>query len=104
MKNNISCVFRQGMAVLVAALMAFGTSSISRAAGAETGRYDGETLFRGLFFGIGPVADLFPEIWDSSVVRSYRESGQFLPETQSKAIEEALKRYLGTKGGEAKKK
>jgi metal-responsive CopG/Arc/MetJ family transcriptional regulator len=24
--------------------------------------------------------------------------------TQSKAIEEALKRYLGTKGGEAKKK
>lgn len=25
--------------------------------------YDGETLFRGLFFGAGPAASLFPEIW-----------------------------------------
>jgi SdpC family antimicrobial peptide len=26
-------------------------------------RYDGETIFRGLYFGRGPVAELFPEIW-----------------------------------------
>jgi SdpC family antimicrobial peptide len=29
----------------------------------EHHRYDGETIFRGLYFGQGPVAELFPELW-----------------------------------------
>ena len=32
-------------------------------------RFDGETMFRGLFFGHGPVAKYFPEIWDRADVR-----------------------------------
>lgn len=27
---------------------------------------DGETIFRGIFFGKGPVAELFPELWSHS--------------------------------------
>jgi len=27
-------------------------------------RYDGETLYRGMIFGEGPVAALFPELWE----------------------------------------
>lgn len=29
----------------------------------EHRRYDGETVFRGLYFGEGPVAEMFPELW-----------------------------------------
>ena len=29
----------------------------------EHRRYDGETIFRGLYFGQGPVAEMFPELW-----------------------------------------
>jgi SdpC family antimicrobial peptide len=31
--------------------------------------YDGRTLFRGLFFGSGPVADLFPEVYGRATLK-----------------------------------
>ena len=31
-------------------------------------KYDGETLFRGIIFGQGPVAHLFPEIWTKDLL------------------------------------
>jgi SdpC family antimicrobial peptide len=36
--------------------------------------YDGETLFTGLFFGVGPVAAQFPEVWDRMPSREARLS------------------------------
>ncbi|MBZ3766589.1 hypothetical protein COJ91_00070 [Bacillus thuringiensis] len=32
-------------------------------------QYDGETIYRGLFFGEGPVAKLFPEIWSEDLTK-----------------------------------
>ncbi|MGZ3459647.1 MAG: hypothetical protein ACXU86_14225 [Archangium sp.] len=31
-------------------------------------RYDGQTLFRGIYFGRGPVAALLPELWNSETL------------------------------------
>jgi SdpC family antimicrobial peptide len=35
-------------------------------------RYSGEDIFRGVFFGDGPLAGTFPEIWDSPMLAAYR--------------------------------
>jgi len=45
------------------AIAIFATLAIGGNAFAANATYDGETLFRGIFFAQGPVADQFPEIW-----------------------------------------
>lgn len=44
-------------------------SAASAAAAKGAQRYDGTTLFRGLVFGEGRIAKLFPEIWEGSSAR-----------------------------------
>ncbi len=38
--------------------------------------YDGDTLFRGVFFAAGPVAKLLPEIWRNPEVAAYFEQAR----------------------------
>ena len=38
--------------------------------------YDGETIFRGLILGDGPVAKLFPEIWQDPQVLAYQQRAE----------------------------
>ncbi len=47
--------------------------------------YDGETIFRGLYFGQGPVAQKFPEIWKQE---RYLERKRLLTEKDEKQISE----------------
>jgi SdpC family antimicrobial peptide len=43
--------------------LAFGNPATQAAQQPAGSKYDGEAIFRGLYFGQGPVADLFPELW-----------------------------------------
>ncbi len=43
--------------------------------------YDAETIFRGLFFGVGPVASLFPEIWEDAALAPAIAKMRAMPET-----------------------
>lgn len=56
---------------LVSGLLCSAIVAIHGCAGYTTSRpsYDGETLFRGLIFGVGPAASEFPEIWDRAETR-----------------------------------
>lgn len=52
------------VALLVVAML-FGLTAVTtpqRAAGATTVRYDGDTLIRGVFFGLGPAAQQYPKL------------------------------------------
>ena len=55
-------------AMVLATLMGVAASDLHAATHAP---YDGPTLFRGLFFGSGPVGRLFPDIWDAARYRGY---------------------------------
>ncbi len=65
--------------MLLASLMLFTGSSTP--ATAEPGatppqaksQYDGEAVFRGVLLDDGPVARLFPEIWENPVIVGYRD-------------------------------
>lgn len=59
-------------AVPSAFAMPMGSGS-GQASAASAGPYDGETLFRGMFLDDGPVAQLFPEVWNDSRLVRYRE-------------------------------
>jgi len=61
-----------------------GTSS--EATGAEAAPlYDGATIFRGLFFGAGPVAKYLPEVWESPFVIEARADAVRASSAQSAA-------------------
>jgi hypothetical protein len=61
-----------------------GTSS--EATGAEAAPlYDGETIFRGLFFGAGPVAQYLPEVWENPFVIEARADALRASSAQSAA-------------------
>lgn len=71
------CASRAALACLFAGLAVTIGSGEALAATVERGdvsgtrpraRYNGETIFRGLIFGIGPVARLVPEIWDTNML------------------------------------
>jgi SdpC family antimicrobial peptide len=51
--------------------------------------YDGETIFQGLFFGKGPVAQLFPEIWEDPVIKRALEQNA---EEMNRLIERVITR------------
>jgi SdpC family antimicrobial peptide len=64
-------------------------STASTASAAVTTRHDGETLFAGLYFGDGPVAKMFPEIWESPHVAqqvSQAQKSESWSKTKSEAI------------------
>lgn len=50
------------LAALLIALTACG-GTLELTSTSKTAPYSGETIFTGLFFGQGPAAKLFPEIW-----------------------------------------
>ncbi len=61
--------FRQAMFLALALLVAHPDTAVASSVAAHPGthtnaaaRFDGETLYRGLAFGQGPVAALFPEL------------------------------------------
>ncbi len=91
MKKRILRICRQSLAVCLAPLIACNaiptSSSSSTAARLERTSYDGETILRGLFFGVGPVAGFFPEIWDNARVRQLKEASQLSPEMQLKNVD-----------------
>ncbi|KGT37255.1 hypothetical protein P421_16365 [Heyndrickxia coagulans P38] len=37
----------------------------------DIAKYGGETIFKGLLFGQGPVSKLFPEIWTPKISKKY---------------------------------
>lgn len=63
------------LAIFVAVLMAFtatgnattqnATTQTSATTAQTKTTYDGEAIFRGILLGDGPVAKLFPEVWES---------------------------------------
>lgn len=73
-----SLVWKKGMAALLVLLMIPATAGISSAQASTTSQrpYDGETIFRGLILGDGPVAKLFPEIWQDPQVLAYRQRAE----------------------------
>lgn len=65
-------------------------STANTASPAATARYDGETLFTGLYFGEGPVAKMFPEIWESPQMArqaSQVQNNESWSKTKSQAME-----------------
>ncbi len=46
-------------------LVLLASPSLLTLGNTETPQYDGETIFRGVMFGVGPVAKLFPEYYSA---------------------------------------
>ncbi|MCS1352294.1 sporulation delaying protein family toxin [Mechercharimyces sp. CAU 1602] len=57
------------LVVGVAATPSFAAPSLEKGA-----KYDGETIYRGLVFGQGPVAKLFPEIWTEELLAEMKKN------------------------------
>ena len=55
------------MSLMMAVANLSGTLNVF-AVSQETKRFSGEQIFRGINFGDGPVAELFPEVWKNSQV------------------------------------
>lgn len=53
--------------------MGMGLSGHTIASPSVEKKYDGETIFRGIVFGQGPVARLFPEIWPEKLLEKVRK-------------------------------
>ena len=84
-------------ALLLVGLIALPPATVSQAAPAQTGEqrpvssYDGEAIFRGLYFGQGPVADLFPEIWKQ---QRYLDRKKLLTPEDERRMEEVRERII----------
>ncbi|WP_170957112.1 sporulation delaying protein family toxin [Bacillus pseudomycoides] len=58
-------------------------------------QYDGETIYRGVFFGEGPVAKLFPEIWSEEATKQANTAeGKKAAELLAKKINELDPNYF----------
>jgi len=79
-KNRAKRVTALGLSMLLIA----GTANSGAAPAAPALRYDGETLYRGLFYGSGPAAKLFPEIWESSGLKAIRQRIPVTAEAEAK--------------------
>ena len=53
--------------------MGMGLSGRTIASPSVEKKYDGETIFRGIVFGQGPVAKLFPEIWPEDLLEKVQK-------------------------------
>ena len=67
------CGWQRAVAVLLSVLMVGATSGVSLGETAAALPYSGQTVFRGVFLGDGPVAKLFPEIWESTGIAAYMQ-------------------------------
>jgi hypothetical protein len=80
---------------------AIADTNVSTGAG---GVYDGETIFKGAFFGMGPVAQLVPEIWnnrDLSLLKAQLSSPEVAAKAQAVAARiEELSRVLRAQGSD----
>ncbi len=77
MNKLTRCFFDRVLAILLASLMLYMGCALPAAAQSQATtqqtnpRYDGETVFRGVFLDDGPVAKLFPEIWENPAIVGY---------------------------------
>jgi SdpC family antimicrobial peptide len=90
-------LFERGLAALLASVMFYVGSAVPVTAQSSTTTpqtqplYDGETIFRGVLLDDGPIAKLFPEIWENPVVVGYRDKAmQSGSEEQATAARRAL--------------
>jgi SdpC family antimicrobial peptide len=89
--------FDRGLAVLLASLILYLGCAVPATAKPQTTepqpnlQYDGETIFRGVFLDDGPVAKLFPEIWENPTIVGYRDQAlKAGSEDQAAATRQAL--------------
>ena len=61
-----------GLGLLALALATLTSTPVAQAQPPSPSHFDGVTVFRGIYFGNGPVARLLPEIWDAPSVRHIR--------------------------------
>lgn len=95
-KRLLATLLAFGLTVGLFAIAPLGSSSPASA----DERYDGETLFEGLYFGIGPVAEHFPDIEEAMAERreaSEEEDGLLrdLEGRLLRAVHEADEGFLG---------
>jgi SdpC family antimicrobial peptide len=91
MNKSRQCFFDRGLAALLASLMLYMGCAVPATAQQPNLRYDGETIFRGVFLDDGPVTKLFPEIWENPTVVGYRDQAvQAGSEEQAAAGQQAL--------------
>lgn len=55
-------------------------------------RFDGKTLFKGMFLGVGPAASAFPEVWQHPMVVSRLKEAKQTPEEVERHSEKLLAR------------
>jgi SdpC family antimicrobial peptide len=89
--------FDRGLAVLLASLILYLGCAVPATAKSPTIepqpslQYDGKTIFLGVFLDDGPVAKLFPEIWENPTVVGYRDEAlKAGSEEQATAARQAL--------------
>jgi len=70
---NLKKLLSPLMIVAILIAMVFSTSSVSAAGGKKVQQYGGKEIFRGLVFGQGEVAKLFPEIWTKDLLKEARK-------------------------------
>lgn len=70
---NLKKLLSPLMIVAILIAMVFSTSSVSAAGGKKVQQYGGEEIYRGLVFGQGEVAKLFPEIWTKDLLKEARK-------------------------------
>src|SRR4051812_25817614 len=56
-------------------------------------KYDGQTLFRGVFFGDGPVAEKLPEIWGAMKTRDINLD-KTLPAADAEKAEQSVSDFV----------
>jgi SdpC family antimicrobial peptide len=91
MMNN-SVFWKRVLAVVVALLVIPMTTGISLQASPTSQPYDGETVFRGVLLGDGPVAKMFPEIWSSPQLAPYLERAE--QQTSAKELAAAKQKIV----------
>lgn len=57
-------------------------------------RYGGKTIFEGLFFAKGPVAEQFPEIWNNEKVGKHLSQMSSDEASQAEEIQEKIVRWI----------
>jgi hypothetical protein len=87
--RSIVVVGMAGIAVSATACSGTADPGPSTTEGRASARFDGETLFRGIFFGKGPVAERLPEYWGAEAV-AQRAKITNSPEVAAQKLEAAI--------------
>lgn len=86
MRNN-SVIWQRVLAVVMALSVITMMTDVSmsqtlQTKAAPTPKNDGVTVFRGVLLGDGPVAKLFPEIWESTLLARYLQRADQAPASE----------------------